>query len=183
MSFFSRKKEVKEEDNKGELPELPKLPEFPAFSDLGFGKVKSGLPSLPSFPLSSMGMRISDEAVKQAVTEELEPFETSVSGLAEKPRVMEISDKKFEKPFTAMPEFKDYRREAEPVFVRIDKYKAALMNFNEVRKRLAEIESMLNNIKEIKAREDAELQEWETEIQEVKSKLDSIDKGVFSKLG
>ena len=70
----------------------------------------------------------------------------------------------------------------EPVFVRIDKYQEALINFQDIKKRILETEDLLKEINEIKTKEEKELQEWEEEIKSAKEKLDKIDESWFGKL-
>lgn len=186
MGLFGKKK--KEET--GELAELPELPELPPLpesieqSPKGFFKgffqekpeIKNELPPLPSFPLSPVGERISNEAVKQAVREPEYILET-------KPKTREIEEESYGFIKPIQPITKEIMPvKVEPVFVRIDKYKEALTLFNEIKKKVLEIEQLLRNIMEIKAREENQLQEWEQEILEAKAKLDSIDKTIFKKL-
>lgn len=70
-----------------------------------------------------------------------------------------------------------------PVFVRIDKYQAAVQAFNEIKSQLEEIESSLREIKNLKQQEEQDLANWEAEIETIKTRLSNIDQGVFGKLG
>jgi len=70
----------------------------------------------------------------------------------------------------------------EPIYIRIDKFKSAVGYFNEIQSKVYEIESLLKKIKEIKQREDAELRDWEKEIEIVKARLGAIDNNIFSRL-
>lgn len=162
------------------MPELPPLPESIEQSPKGFfqerPEIKNELPPLPSFPLSPTGERISNEAVKQAIREP-----EYISGT--RPRTREIEEEDYEFIRPVQPIVREINPvKVEPVFVRIDKYKEALTLFNEIKKKVLEIEQLLRNINEIKAREENQLQEWEQEIQEAKAKLDIIDKTIFKKL-
>jgi len=170
-----------EENYEEDIPELPELPPLP---DLGLEKTnlpeiktRNELPLLPSFPNSETGEKISREAVKQAVRE---PF-TSFPKPPRKPLTRELEEREFVpvKQFVkeAYPTIK-----TEPVFIRIDKYQEAFSKFQEIKKQVTEIEYLLSNTKDIKAREEAELQSWQQEIQAAKEKLDSIDKLIFKKL-
>ncbi len=184
---FKQKKEVA----LGELPELPEEPpELPSFSE-SFPKSsfepeirqKKDLPPLPSFPNSFTGERITNEVVKQAVKEPRERLE--YKNRPEKNFAREIEAKTFEMP--SYPLIKQFTKEVspikvEPVYIRIDKYQESIANFNDVKKKLIEIENLLREIKELKSREEMQLQEWEVEIQETKNKLDFIDRTIFKKL-
>lgn len=69
----------------------------------------------------------------------------------------------------------------EPVYVRLDKFETTLDAFEEIKEKVNEIEKLLSRSREIKAQEEKELEEWEKEIHMVKSRLDSIDKNMFSR--
>ena len=158
MSFFNRKKSTEEPP---ELPELPRLPDFPTLS-----KAKIGLPPPPSFPEEA-----TNQLVQHALTQEIE---------SDEPAGYQISE-------VRLPQIKQFTREPretnnEPIFVRIDKYQESKENLQEVKRKILEIESLLRDIKEIKSREDSQLREWDSDIQEAKAKLDKIDKIMFQKM-
>jgi hypothetical protein len=69
----------------------------------------------------------------------------------------------------------------EPVYVRLDKFEITLNVFKEIKDKVNEIEKLLSRSREIKAEEEKELEEWEKEIHIIKSRLDSIDKNMFSR--
>ncbi len=71
---------------------------------------------------------------------------------------------------------------AEPIFVRIDKFQSAKKEFEEVRSKIKDIEHMLRRIKEVKIREDAEIQEWVKDLEGLKTRLSNIDAHIFNKL-
>lgn len=70
-------------------------------------------------------------------------------------------------------------REVRPIYVKIDKYKEALKTLAEIKARLVETEKVLNNLQKIKAEEDRELEDWRSDIEQIKEKLLSIDKELF----
>jgi hypothetical protein len=74
-----------------------------------------------------------------------------------------------------------YSSKKEPVYVRLDKFETTLDAFREIKIQVNEIEKLLSKSKEIKAEEEKELEEWEKEIHIMKSKLESIDKNLFSR--
>lgn len=184
--FKKGKKEVEEEIP--ELPELPPLPELDYEQEPKTG-IKDELPPLPSFPSTPTGEKISHASIKHTIkptkfkvnlpktrTREIEEeAEPTIGHQGYKPIVKEMA------PETPIKEFSPPTK-PEPIFVRIDKYQQALSQFQEIKKRIAEIDNLLRNIREIKTREEAELQQWEQEIQDAKSKLNSIDKTIFNKI-
>jgi hypothetical protein len=173
-----------------ELPELPELPPLPKTIETlpsvskGKTEIKNELPPLPSFPKTLIGEQISRDIAKRAVEEPsgFSKAEKSLTReLSEKEPVETIRPADTIKPRKAVKEIKPDIKIG-PVFVRIDKYRQALAFFQEIKKKILEIENLLRNIKEIKTREEAELQEWEQEIEEAKAKLDKIDETIFKKL-
>jgi len=197
MAWFKKGSDEKE---KSKLPELPELPGLPSLSPKTPIKEDSTIPqlpeknALPSFPSSPTGEKISHEAVKDAINQpetpqkpELVPsFTPNVSHRPLEPakhvQEMRIPEKRV--PRVAEIESKTVGRstKVEPIFVRIDKFQEALSKFEDIKKNVLEIEDVLRNIKEVKKREEAELQEWEHEIQQAKTKLDQIDRTIFKKL-
>ena len=92
------------------------------------------------------------------------------------------------KPELRMPEpmFDEYPqrqmqqgRNDEPLFVKIEEYKAAVKNIGIIKSKLNEIESLLGDITRLKQQEDAQLAAWHREITEVKTKLLEIDQKLF----
>lgn len=69
-----------------------------------------------------------------------------------------------------------------PVFVKIDKFKDAIANFELVKKKLQESSSLLEKIKETRAKEEEELNSWSAELNTLKEKIAAIDRKIFSSL-
>lgn len=175
-----------------ELPELPELPPLPRLESEFFSlpiskqKMKDELPPLPSFPSTREKIipEIKQAVKKSAMEQPVKKFtmEQPVSpAILSKSRTREIGEAEVIKPKSILREIKPEIK-SEPIFVRIDKYQESMDSFQEVKRELIEIENLLREIKEVKEREEAELQAWEQEIQDVKSKLNSIDKTIFKKL-
>lgn len=189
MGWF-KKKEVKAGavgSNLTELPELPELPTLQRFSEL------SKLPetekpmfeprSLPSFP-GKLDSGFSQEAIKSAVSPIL-PINSKQVKNRER-RTLEIPEDtpktKFSSLLPSSVIESRLSKKIEPVYIRIDKFKAAIQSFNEIQKKVAEVEDLLQKIKEMKQKEDEELRVWERDLETIKARIDAIDKGVFSKL-
>ena len=73
-------------------------------------------------------------------------------------------------------------KSAEPLFIKLDKFENAISTFNEVKLRVAEISSLLRDVRAIKTREEKEIDEAEKEIDIIKSRLDQIEREVFHNL-
>lgn len=70
----------------------------------------------------------------------------------------------------------------EPIFVKIEKFEDALANFEEIKKRMHESFELLDKIKRTRGKEEEEIDAWEKEIEEIKSKILDIDKKLFSRV-
>ena len=77
---------------------------------------------------------------------------------------------------------KPITRDIEPIYVRLDKFEAGLKTFEEIKHKVLEVEELLGRINEVREKEEIELQEWEKEIQLIKSRIEEIDSSIFSKL-
>lgn len=200
--WFSKKNE--EKTNTSALPELPELPElpqqFPESSNRQLSpippaksptpparafQIKENISSLPSFPNSDTGNKISREAIKSALSTEKQnkPYTQEIPSGLKEVRMKEENPDFGTSMRVSMPAARVVERDSSPIFVRIDKFQTSVKSLNEIKKQISQIENYLAEIKAVKSKEEHELSEWEHEILEIKSKLESIDKTLFSKLG
>jgi len=174
MGLF-KKKEKKVEVPR--LPELPMLPELPELSNFEkFSEEK--LPQLPSFPNGDLGNKFSQNTIKEAITgkkeEEVQAEEIEEEiPMMRQPHVKEESETYSEKVVS---------NNFEPIFIRMDKFEDGSKSFEEVKKKVTEIEKMLAGVKQIKEEEEKELQSWTNEIMQIKEKLEKVDGDIFSKV-
>jgi len=190
MGWFKKKEKKDEKKDIPSLPELPKLPEFPKYERKDLEQIHQ----LPSFPNDSLGKKFSQNTIKEAVAgkkEDEEVFETDdFVATEDNMRMMEKPLKKRltkELPFPKkIPEgFKEAAKkvkEAEPIFIRIDKFKESLEAIENAKQQISEIEKMLMGIKRIKEEEEKELELWENEIQTAKEQIEKVDTDIFSKI-
>ena len=68
---------------------------------------------------------------------------------------------------------------AMPIYVRVEEYKDVLDVINLVKNKLVDTKDLLNRINELKSKEDAELEKWHFEMDEVERKIDFIDRTLF----
>ena len=170
MPLFKKKKEEKPAEKISEsyeLPELPPMPPMPV-SEI---KETAELPELP--PMPTMVARAPATA---APTAPQAPAVVPVS------ITKEIEEK--EKPFVEERKAERIEREKKvgPVYVKIDKYKDALTNFELIKKKLHETEVLLKKIKDTRAKEQTELELWEKELEDIKARIASIDARLFGAL-
>jgi len=205
MGLFG-KKDKKDEmgkdiSNVPELPELPKLPELPYMDE--FSYEEEPLPQLPRFPNNSLGNKFSQNTIKDAISgkkEDEEVFdaedfhEEEQTGMMQKP-LQKFSREDFEnydEGILTKPKSKEVpqnfvtrnymTKKAEPVFIRIDKFEESMKIFQDIKSQVSEIENLIKNTKEIKAKEEEELASWETEIQVIKNQIEKVNQDIFSRI-
>lgn len=66
-----------------------------------------------------------------------------------------------------------------PVFVKIEDYKDVIDIMELIKNKVNEANKILENIRKLKAQEDAELELWDSNIEEVEKKVAFIDKTLF----
>ena len=192
MGWF---KKAQSQGSEGKLPDLPKLPELPKASiQENPPNTKTDLPKLPSFPDDSLGNKFSQDTIKEAVTGKKEDWEVPADEVATEREMQMMPEPPREIKTRELPSeigidqrmsqnLRNSRtKEAEPIFIRIDKFEESLKNFENVKKQLGEIEKILRDVKRVKEEEEKELQAWETDVQNVKSEIEKIDQDVFSKV-
>jgi len=190
MGWFKKKPKKDEKKEVHSLPELPKLPEFPAHDQRDLEPIHQ----LPSFPNDSLGEKFSQNTIKKAITgrkegEEVfgaDDFAPEENKMQRMPRPLKKQlTREFPYPKEIPEKFKEAARrvkEAEPIFIRIDKFEESLNLLEKTKKQILEIEKMLKDIKRIKEEEEKELEIWENEIQSAKEQIEKVDKNIFSKI-
>ncbi len=160
MGLFRKKKAAKDL----QLPEASlTFPELPSEEHEG----RRELPALPQLPsLSQIKTLPQLESVERTAPKL--PMPMPKHAMPAMPETII--------PRAAMPKVR------EPIFVKIDKFKDAMANFELIKKRLNESSSLLEKIRETRAKEEEELNEWAEELNSVKQKISIIDKKIFSNL-
>ena len=72
-----------------------------------------------------------------------------------------------------------YKSGEAPVFVKIENYKDILDILGIIKNKLGEAKRTLADINELKNDEDSELEMWNSTLNEIGKKLESIDKTLF----
>jgi len=202
MGLFSKKDKNKVRG--GEVPMLPRLPSLPDLPEMEPSKVSDSfgmsIHQLPSFPLNSLGTKFSQDTIKDAVSGEkrggefyADDFSDDEIRMMREPlrrpvtEEMEIEGREEMEDFPEMPRaggrrLDSFREEAEPVFVRIDRFEEGLKLFESVKDQISAIERMLSETKRIKEKEDAELHSWEDELKRMRKEVEKIGSTIFSKI-
>lgn len=171
MPLFKKRKE--------EVPvEKFELPELPAFSEMQ--QIKEAIGPMETEPFPQQMPQQIFPAIQSPVRKEIE----RPTGFESERRVLtqEISE-----PIRVETETAGYRARSsekmrEPIFVKIDKFKDALTNFELIKEKLVEVDNLLKKIKETRTQEQQEFDTWEREIEDIKAKIESIDSKLFSKV-
>jgi tetrahydromethanopterin S-methyltransferase subunit G len=65
------------------------------------------------------------------------------------------------------------------VFVKVDEYKAIRELLDSIRQRLAQAKSLLARVNELKQKEDAQIESWARDLEDVEERLASVDKSLL----
>lgn len=70
--------------------------------------------------------------------------------------------------------------EEKPIFVKIDAYEDIRDIINIIKKKIAEARGTLDKIQQLRHEEEAELEMWHNEVEDVEKKVAFIDESLFS---
>jgi len=206
MGLFSKKEEVPRIPTFPTLPELPKLeqpepkkelPELPSFpvnhrnDNFNQEMVKSAVADTPSSGENevyeqSKFLPVIEEAPE---VESIIPPKHSLQDSIPSPPVMpsiptihkQLPRPELQRPTIPTPPIPT-QHQSEPIFVRIDKFQAAQKNFETIKDKVNEIESVLRKIKDVKSQEEEELNGWTKDVEKIKSRLAEINDGIFNQI-
>ena len=209
MALFKKNKKEESSYPSG-LPELPKLPELPPAGPKPNQGMMPKPNALPRFPSSPTGNRFSQNTIKDAVSGEkrgdvVDEFEKEIQkmprfpdkSMAKAPRapMMEEHEEEDEEDMPPRPSqnpemiitprtsrVSSVSQREEPVFIRLDKFEESLDTFEKIKKQLSGAEKLLNEIKDVKEREDKELADWQSKLEAMKNQIEKIDRDIFSKV-
>src|SRR3989344_80237 len=69
--------------------------------------------------------------------------------------------------------------EEKAIFVKVEKYKEAIDTLEIIKEKLKTAQAVLNELRELKRKEEAELEEWENTLNNIKEKLTLVDNNLF----
>jgi hypothetical protein len=211
MGWLNKKEEVPEIAPAPTLPELPKkegetakpnLPELPSFphnpenENLNQEIVKSAVTDNLSPGEEEVNVEIPEGL---HVTEEvpggsIPPKPSVASSIPEPPPVTPApatptpqpaippTPQKVALELNAAKEDKPITKPVEPIYIRIDKFQTAQKNFETVKEKITEIESLLQKVKDVKSQEETELNGWTEDIEKIKARLSEVDSEIFNQL-
>jgi|SRR3989344_7826466 len=65
------------------------------------------------------------------------------------------------------------------IFVKMDQYKEALETINKIRDKIKDADSVLNELRSMKDKEDMHLQKWHKDLEIIKEKLKRMDEVLY----
>jgi hypothetical protein len=200
MGWLNKQDKREEVPSLPELPELPELPSLEGFSESENFEEQKEFNKLPSFPSNSLGNKFSQNAIKEAVSgvekgdeevfdaNEFAPsMNRNMQMMPQKPFSMPLNkrmQREFE-PEEIPSNFSEASRivkKAEPLFIRLDKFEESMELFDKIKKKISEMDKMLEEIKVIKENEEKEIISWERDVQTIKQQIRKIDEDIFSKV-
>ena len=195
MGLFDRKEKIPELPPAPSLPLLPQLPrldqknseEFMRLPELPTTNKKQRetreINELPMLPGGNNSMN--QEMVKSAIMDL--PEENAEDESEENMQLPQIEEET--ENSIKLPEIKEESRlkekteeEPRPVFIRIDKFQEAQKEFELMKRRLKEIDSVIIKMRSLMEKENEELKNWESDIEKMKSKFSLIDSTIFNKI-
>lgn len=180
MPLFKKKK-------RGEIPEPPPMQPYPEAEEIKEAiqfdtklEETAGLPELPEMPELPELPETEESATEEAEETEAEKMTKEV------PKKLTIEMKKPSKAIATVTataaEEKPIIRETKPLFIKIDKFREILASIEIIERKISEIESVINKLKEIKSKEEQVVADWHSELQELKAKLEIINKNLSEKI-
>jgi len=70
-----------------------------------------------------------------------------------------------------------------PVFVKIDEYNEAVALINTIKAKVKEANNTLEKFNDLRNKEEAEIDQWKSHLDEVDKKIDFIDRTLFEPQG
>lgn len=81
-----------------------------------------------------------------------------------------------------MPLRKTNLVEDKPIFIKMEKYKDAINDLENIKKTIKEAEVILSELERIKEEEEREIENWKIEIEKIKTRLMDVDRKLFDEV-
>ena len=192
MGIFNKKKHSREDSlNFSKSSSVPSLPKKPVSnSHLPPLDKDDPVNSLPNLDNKSKGFtkEIDDFPHPKKLGKPSPNFDINkrIASELDKPSVPRPSRSDFENRTLEVDNFSpsagNSTKSLKPIFIRLDKFELTNQAFDEIKKKVVDLEGQLAKVREIKDREEKELQEWERSVELIKARIEKIDSDVFNKL-
>jgi hypothetical protein len=176
---------------KDKLPDLPPLSlPSPLEAKEEPKKEEDKLPSLPAFPSSSTGEKMSRERVKNIIEQPEETEEERETREMPSFRRKAFAAEEIDETAEVIPNLEKGEEvmggaritPKGQVFIQIDKYEDILRDLEDSLSKVDKIHETIKNVKQAKEEEENEILEWEKELLKVKEDLNRIDQTIFKEL-
>ncbi len=196
---------LKKKNQAGELPDFPSN-SAPSMRDyqrttlppIDTSQNDDSIHGLPSFPDSLMNKGFSQSMIKSAVededknlpelpewnqeserppitrpvkTVELEEWSPK-SNISQRPPRNSESESLRVSPSNQM-------NERRPLFIKLEKFKEARDSLIKISEKLNQMDELLKMIKDLKTKEDEEITSWEKDIENIKTRISSVNREIF----
>ncbi len=148
---------------------------------------EGGLPELPELPEGETETD-AEELVEEIEKEEEREKEEGRKIRAESKLTQEIGERpklpKREKPAAReiRKPAREKEREARALFIKIDKFKEILVSMELMESKASELEDIIRKLREVKTKEEQLMTSWQQEIEELKTKIASIERALAEKI-
>ena len=132
------------------------------------------LPSLKELPEFPTYYPLENTNIKRAISHSSLP-PLSLSPLPQLPPLSQSSDY-FPKVYEKKQEIR-----REPVFIRIQEYKAAVETVQKIKEKIAEAEEILKGIQQLREKEQYEIKNWQNQIADIREKILFTEKIIFKR--
>ena len=127
------------------------------------------LPSLKELPEFPTYYPLENTNIKRAISPQSLPPLPQLPPLSQSP---DYFPKVYEKK-------QEIRRE--PVFIRIQEYKAAVETVQKIKEKIAEAEEILKGIQQLREKEQYEIKNWQNQIADIREKILFTEKIIFKR--
>lgn len=173
-----------EEDEIHGLPSFPDSPMKRGFSQsmiknaVETPDMREDLPELPGEDNEEEMM--SKKSPKLIELEEWKPSLPPAQAQApSRPMSTPKMSKQVPRPQLPPPSRQQSMEENRPVFIKLDKFKEARQSLATISEKVDHLDELLKMIKEVKSKENAEIDHWEQEIEKIKSRIGSVNSEIF----
>jgi hypothetical protein len=150
-----------------EDPQNNSLPPIPSNNDSKVVEMEEWEPSIPTPPKEMKPLRHNPLPMDEIPNEEM-------------PIQDHVHQRMNPQEFTPQIKIKNQENNPnKPIFIKLEKFKETKKSLDEIKKRVSEMDELLKLIKEVKAKENEEISEWEKELEKVKARIHAVNSNIF----
>ena len=181
---------LEQPEPKKDLPELPSFPATSKNDNLNQEMVKSAVVDTPSPGENEVsGQTATLPAIESSKEKSSIPPKPSIQNPISSPPKMPLIPEAPKPTVEEVPKIptvqspsKPTQHANEPIFIRIDKFQTSQKNFETIKDKVSQIESVLKKIKDVKSQEEEELKGWAKDVEKIKSRLGEINDDIFNQI-